>query len=195
MRFKNLIIFTFIFSILLITGCKPYFMLDDKGKIQRIIEKYVQYLNSGKFDESFKLLTFVHDPKSRNFEMYKMAQTFMSNNYESTEYILKKIDIKNNTASVELDMVFSSENPVPRKVKVESQLFMYKPENSKIWFIASGNQDSRKKFLEKIKESEGLGLIEDKTFYSWKGKWIEENKIRFENGKTYILDKDKWIEQ
>ncbi|MCK9223693.1 MAG: hypothetical protein M0R46_07460 [Candidatus Muirbacterium halophilum] len=196
MKFKSKIIFILYFVFIFTLGCKPYFMLDDKGKIERIIEKYASFLDSNKVEESFKLLTFIHDAKSKNYKMYEMAQNLVSNNYEETDYILKEITINNDyTASVELDMVFSSYKPVARKIKVETQFFMYKPENSQIWFIASGNEDSRKKFLNNVKESEGLKLVSDKTFFSWKGSWVEEQNIKFENGKTFLLKDNEWIEQ
>jgi hypothetical protein len=152
-------------------------MLDEKGKVARIIEKYVTLLNKGNYKEAFKLLTYVHIPGKRNEKMFELAQTLMSKTYDDITYEVKDIKIYKNFASVPVDIILYN-SKAKRKIKVSSQFLLYKPKKSIIWFIVAGDENSRKIFLEKFKkEINGkIKLIHDKTYVSKNGKWVEITK-------------------
>jgi hypothetical protein len=197
MKYKNIKIFMIlIICVLLFAGCKPYYMLDEKGKIERILEKYDSLTNKKNFEEAFKLTTFIHQPKKKSEGMFKMAQKLLTSQYPEISYKVKDIKINKNIANVKVDMILISEMPVRRKTKIETQLFMYKPEKSIIWFIVSGNFNSRAIFLEKFSaELKGeFELLEDKSFIYIDENWIDVKNTKLEKGKLFILKDEKWIE-
>ncbi|MFA7578446.1 MAG: hypothetical protein WC002_10315, partial [Candidatus Muiribacteriota bacterium] len=129
-------------------------------------------IRKDKMEDAYSLLTFVHHPERDNFEMFKLAQGLINRNYKKVEYEINEINIDENVASVKVDIIFVPPTKDRPHIKVESQMFFYKPENSEIWFLVSGNQDSRMLFIQKI--SDKFPLIEDKTLYLKDGSWVEE---------------------
>ncbi|MFW5781761.1 MAG: hypothetical protein ACOCWO_00560 [Candidatus Muiribacteriaceae bacterium] len=196
MNIKRNLIILCVISILT-AGCTPYFLLDDKEKVERIIEKYVTLINKGDYSESFRLLTFIHQPESRNEKMYEMAQTLQGNTYNNIEYIVKEIDLSDNIADVTLDMVFSTTQGKARSIKVESQMYLYRPKESSIWFIVSGDQESRRVFYEKfIKGSEAdFKVREDSTFISIDGTYIPQADVRFDENGLFVRENGEWVKK
>ncbi|MGM0608056.1 MAG: hypothetical protein ACQESP_06535 [Candidatus Muiribacteriota bacterium] len=169
MKFKFLC--TLVVTVFFVSGCAPYFMLDEEGRVEHIIQKYSNYISNQQYDKAFEHLTFIHQPQSKDFEMFRMAQDMLVSSWNDIEYNILDINIFDNLASAEVNMLFTHENPEANRVKVKTQFILYKPENSEIWFIVSGNEDSREVFLNEYDNEENIKLIKDKTYISSDGEW------------------------
>lgn len=167
---KNIICF---FIMLCLTGCnKPYSMLDDRAKIQRTFEQYINQLDERKYDEAYELLYFGHIPEGGNKKLFVSAQDTMNQICSNIDYQGSLPIVKNNLAVMDLDMIFNYSNG--NRSKTVTQVCFVNTANG--WKIAIGDFVHRMKLLTVYPEFSGFSLKPDKSFRFENDQWVEIQK-------------------
>lgn len=179
---KQLIIISLIISLtmLIVSGCKkPYTMIDDREKIKRTFERYIDLLADMKYDEAFDILYFGHVPNGGNKEMYCAAQKMLDTICDNIEYQPTPPSVKDNLAVMDIDMIFNYKEG--KKGKNEAQLYFVKTGNQ--WKLVIGEYKIRIGILKIYPEFETKFQLKPDKSYIWNGESWDEVK-RTEQKKT-----------